>query len=159
MSVVNYSNERPIVSGVYMLFQEHNLVYVGKSQDSYARISEHRANGRVFDYALISSCPASDMGWIESALIKAFQPQQNSSLKGPKALPSEVSTPAAPPKAADQSSTQIAYTIPQAVAAMGIHRTTIYRLAQEGKLPLTKVRGRTLILRADMDRLFSGAAE
>lgn len=37
-------------------------------------------------------------------------------------------------------------------------RTTLYQLAKEGKLPLKKVCGRTLIMVADLHRLVSGEA-
>ncbi|PIB91317.1 GIY-YIG nuclease family protein [Caulobacter sp. FWC2] len=71
----------PVVSGVYCLFKDHKLVYVGKSRSVYARIDEHRTKGRVFDYATVMPCPEHDMGWVEQSLIEAMQPAQNRSGK------------------------------------------------------------------------------
>lgn len=67
----------PVVSGVYMLFKDRRLIYVGKSVDVYGRINTHRVNGREFDYATVSACPEADMGWVESAMIAAMEPVQN----------------------------------------------------------------------------------
>ena len=67
----------PVVPGVYLLFQERRLVYIGKSKDCYGRISEHRTKGRPFDYALVTPCPADDMAWVEASLIEAWGPAQN----------------------------------------------------------------------------------
>lgn len=72
---------QPVVSGCYFLFLDRALVYVGKSRDVYGRINAHRVNGRKFDYALVSACPEHDMAWVEAALIKAFDPADNSTHK------------------------------------------------------------------------------
>lgn len=68
---------KPVVCGVYCLFLKHELIYVGKSRDAYARIGTHRANGREFDYATVATCPESDLAWIEAAMIKAMEPVKN----------------------------------------------------------------------------------
>lgn len=72
--------ERPVVGGVYFLFHEHALVYVGKSNDVYKRIAAHRSGGRLFDYAFVSSVPKSEIDWVEAALIRATSPPQNTAL-------------------------------------------------------------------------------
>lgn len=71
------ANSRPIINGVYFLFQDHALVYVGKSRDCYARIAAHRSNGRVFDYARALPVSEDDTGWIEAAFIRSMDPSQN----------------------------------------------------------------------------------
>lgn len=71
------SSTRPIVCGVYMLFREQRLIYVGRSRDIYRRVDDHRSNGREFDYAAVTPCPEADAPWIEAAMIKAMEPAQN----------------------------------------------------------------------------------
>jgi excisionase family DNA binding protein len=44
-------------------------------------------------------------------------------------------------------------TLRDATAYTGLSRATLYRLANEGRLDLVKVRGRTLTLRAQLERL------
>lgn len=65
-------------SGVYLLFRNQRLVYVGRSKNPSKRIGAHRTNGRAFDYALTVPCPEKDVDWIERALIAALNPPQNS---------------------------------------------------------------------------------
>ena len=50
-------------------------------------------------------------------------------------------------------SARLAYTVADAVAASGIGRTTLYGLMGSGQLPFVKVGNRTLIRRADLERL------
>ncbi len=55
------------------------------------------------------------------------------------------------------SSQKIAYTVPEALAALGIGRTNLYKIAREGKLDLRKVGGRTLVTAASLRRLIDEA--
>lgn len=55
------------------------------------------------------------------------------------------------------NSLKIAYTVPEAMAAIGIGRTFLYRLASEGRLDLRKVGGRTLVTAASLQRLIDEA--
>lgn len=48
-------------------------------------------------------------------------------------------------------------TIAEAATYVGVHRTTLYRLAKEGRLLIRKVGGRSIILRDDLDRLLESA--
>jgi excisionase family DNA binding protein len=48
--------------------------------------------------------------------------------------------------------------IPDAAKYAGISRTTIYRLARKGELPLRKLMGRSVVLRDDLDRLLGVTA-
>lgn len=73
----NYRAVKPVVIGVYFLFEAHDLVYVGRSINCYSRIDHHRAAGRHFDYALVMPCPQEDSDWVETALIHALAPKQN----------------------------------------------------------------------------------
>jgi hypothetical protein len=52
---------------------------------------------------------------------------------------------------------RLAYTVPEALAAIGIGRTNLYKLAAEGKLDLRKVGGRTLVTAASLQRLLDEA--
>jgi len=51
-----------------------------------------------------------------------------------------------------------ALSIDQAAAYVGIHRTSIYRLVNRGKLTLRKIGGRSIILRDDLDALLEASA-
>jgi excisionase family DNA binding protein len=53
--------------------------------------------------------------------------------------------------------TKIAYTVPEAMAAIGIGRTFLYRLAKEGKIELSKIGGRTLVTAESLRRLVEEA--
>jgi excisionase family DNA binding protein len=46
-----------------------------------------------------------------------------------------------------------AYTIPEFARRLSIGRTSVYKLAKEGKLRLIKVAGRTLVPRTEIERL------
>ena len=52
---------------------------------------------------------------------------------------------------------KIAYTVPEALAAIGIGRTNFYKLARDGKIDLRKVGGRTLATAASLRRLLEEA--
>ena len=55
---------------------------------------------------------------------------------------------------------RLALRINEAVIATGLSRSSIYKLASLGKLRLTRVGGRTLILREDLQALLqAGGAE
>lgn len=56
------------------------------------------------------------------------------------------------------NSQKITYTVPEALAAIGIGRTNFYKLAREGKIDLRKVGGRTLVTAASLHRLIDEAA-
>jgi excisionase family DNA binding protein len=51
---------------------------------------------------------------------------------------------------------RLAWPIPEGARRMGISRTTVYKLAGEGKLRLIKIAGRTLIPDAEIVRLVDG---
>lgn len=50
---------------------------------------------------------------------------------------------------------QLSYNIKQAVAVLGIGRTSIYALIQEGELKPVKIRMRTLLLHNDLVKLLA----
>jgi hypothetical protein len=52
---------------------------------------------------------------------------------------------------------KIAYTVPEACAAIGIGRTNLYKLAGEKKVDLRKVGGRTLVTAESLQRLIDEA--
>ncbi|AKM09718.1 helix-turn-helix transcriptional regulator [Croceicoccus naphthovorans] len=55
------------------------------------------------------------------------------------------------------NSAKIAYTVPEALSALGIGRTNFYKLANEGKIDLRKVGGRTLATADSLHRLINEA--
>lgn len=48
---------------------------------------------------------------------------------------------------------KLAFTIPEAVAATGLGRTTIYELIKRGELPIVKVGARSLVRRQDLEAM------
>jgi excisionase family DNA binding protein len=53
----------------------------------------------------------------------------------------------------------IAFRIPDAVKASGLSRSTIYELAAAGKLKLSRIGGRTLVPRAELERLIAAGQQ
>lgn len=80
-------------SGVYMLFLDGALIYVGRSRNCRARIDAHRASGRLFDRHLIAPCDPSDAAWMERALITAMEPIGNRALFSERRVMVPVPTP------------------------------------------------------------------
>ena len=60
---------------------------------------------------------------------------------------------ACPPKG---ELTKLAYTVDEATAALGIGKTSLYQLIKDKKLPTSKVAGRTLIKKRDLEALLDG---
>lgn len=54
------------------------------------------------------------------------------------------------------SPTRLAYSVPEAAAATGLGKTTLYALMGSGRLPSCKVAGRRLIASADLEALLKG---
>lgn len=52
--------------------------------------------------------------------------------------------------------TPIAHSIDDAASLIGVSRATVYRAIAEGRLAPRKVRGRTLILRSDLEAYVRG---
>jgi hypothetical protein len=69
--------DTPVVSGVYFLFKDGALEYVGQSKDCYGRIESHRKNGRSFDLATVMPLAAEFLSAVERALIKGYLPKRN----------------------------------------------------------------------------------
>lgn len=57
----------------------------------------------------------------------------------------------------DAPPNKLAYTIREAVAATGLSRATLYRLANAGEIALAKIGGRTLIRRAHIEAMLEKA--
>jgi hypothetical protein len=64
--------------GVYFLFQDDDLVYIGKSADIDHRLGQHR-NRRAFDFNRVTVflCDPSEMGRLEARYIRKFRPVFN----------------------------------------------------------------------------------
>ena len=67
----------PVVCGVYFLFKDRVLTYVGQSKDCYGRIADHRSAGREFDLATVMPLAEEFVSQVETALIKSYQPPKN----------------------------------------------------------------------------------
>jgi len=94
--------DNTLVSGVYFLFRDETLIYVGKSNDTQKRVRNHRQNGRPFDVAIIAPVPHSVLSMVERALIRALKPPENKALNDDKKIetPIYVSTPPPAPEMA-----------------------------------------------------------
>ncbi|MGE5565881.1 MAG: helix-turn-helix domain-containing protein [Parcubacteria group bacterium] len=53
----------------------------------------------------------------------------------------------------DSPRERIAYSIKETTSLMGLSRSTIYRLATQGKLRIRKIAGRSVVARDDLLRL------
>ena len=73
--------------GVYFLFHNERLLYIGRSRCCAVRIASHEANGRYFTRASVMPCSYEDSVWIERALIARFQPPQNKTGRSKPAAP------------------------------------------------------------------------
>lgn len=54
---------------------------------------------------------------------------------------------------------RLAYSVPEASAAIGVGKTTLYALIAQGVLPSTLIGKRRLIRAADLDALIAGRLE
>lgn len=61
---------------VYILFRDDEVVYVGQSQNPYARMAQHLKDKR-FTHIRIMSCSKSRARYWEEKLIKAYRPEYN----------------------------------------------------------------------------------
>jgi hypothetical protein len=67
-------------SGVYLLFDEGEIVYVGQSVKPLRRIGEHQSN-KAFDSYRILYCATNRRLYWESKLIHALRPRLNKTLR------------------------------------------------------------------------------
>ena len=63
--------------GIYFLIRDDQVIYIGKSNDVYSRVSEHRARGREFTKFSVVPCDPAHLSDIEAAYIKLFKPVGN----------------------------------------------------------------------------------
>jgi excisionase family DNA binding protein len=63
------------------------------------------------------------------------------------------------PRKTESEAPQLAWSVRDSAHRLGIGRSTIYKLATEGKLRLVKVAGRTLILDTEIARLLTEGAQ
>ena len=62
--------------GIYFLFKDDELVYIGQSTCVYQRIETHRGD-KDFDRACYFPCPEGELTDIETVLIQGFAPRYN----------------------------------------------------------------------------------
>jgi len=70
--------------------------------------------------------------------------------------PEVVPPPPPPVPAPAPSSRQVAYSVPQAALALGISKTSVWKLIKEGDLPAVKLGRRTLIPTGALQTLLDG---
>lgn len=71
-------------SGVYMLYLDETLVYVGKSRHVPGRVMEHKREKRLrFNRITVCWCKGADMDGLEFRMIRAMQPSHNIVNVGP----------------------------------------------------------------------------
>lgn len=58
-------------------------------------------------------------------------------------------------RAATPSGDKIAYSVPEAAAAIGVGKSTVWKLIQEKRLPIVKLGARTLIRREALEALLA----
>lgn len=64
--------------GIYFLIEGFEVVYIGRSVNVSARLSEHREDpGMIFSEAAIMPCPENALCYLEPWLIASFQPKFN----------------------------------------------------------------------------------
>jgi len=70
------------VPGVYFLFNDDELIYIGMSYESVGkRIRAHRNRGRSFDrFATITRAPVACIAWLEVVYITWLLPPENKAL-------------------------------------------------------------------------------
>lgn len=65
-------------SGIYCLWREEVLIYVGQTKIGFTRIAAHIANpSMVFDAVSFIRCPEADLDALERAYIDKFLPEMN----------------------------------------------------------------------------------
>lgn len=68
------SSERLPQCGIYFLFLNMELVYIGKSANIYTRLGGHHKD---FDRVAVIEVAEKDLGAVEYALIGTFKPKHN----------------------------------------------------------------------------------
>jgi excinuclease UvrABC nuclease subunit len=67
--------------GVYFLFQDYEVVYVGKSTNIYTRLASHQGwKHKEWNRVAAIECDREILGAVEYAMIAAFQPKYNRSI-------------------------------------------------------------------------------
>lgn len=71
-------NFKFIIVGIYFLIWENEIVYIGKSNDVYTRIKQHK--DKIFDRYSIIECPIEELELWEGIFIHEFKPELNKNL-------------------------------------------------------------------------------
>jgi len=72
----------PPEAGVYLLFDNEEIVYVGRSVHVRERVEAHHSTKKFNAYAMVP-VPELDQTWVEKALIQALKPRYNKDLLEP----------------------------------------------------------------------------
>lgn len=63
--------------GIYILFDDHRVTYVGQSKNILARIATHSQNGRAFTSYFVIPCLECDLDATEQYYIDLLKPPEN----------------------------------------------------------------------------------
>lgn len=69
----------PAITGIYLLFDGEEVVYVGQSVDVHSRALAHK-NRFAFDSYTFLRCEADCLNLLEATLVLAFNPKENHKL-------------------------------------------------------------------------------
>lgn len=68
------------MNGVYLLFNNNHVVYIGSTSYPSSRVYSHDRSDKVFDHVGWISCEYKDMHEIEASKIVEYNPEYNSTL-------------------------------------------------------------------------------
>jgi len=80
LALVASLQELPVVhqtAGVYFLCDELKILYVGQSVHPYSRVSQHAADGKIFNRVFLIPCPKDELNYIEGKFIRELEPPLN----------------------------------------------------------------------------------
>lgn len=76
----------PLICGVYILYWEDEIVYVGQSQDVCRRVQEHHQGWMAFDKVMVKRCEPIELSALEFRLIRKHCPRHNKVYKQPQPI-------------------------------------------------------------------------
>lgn len=82
LPIQQYAASDYVFPGIYFLYHGVTLTYIGQSDNVLARISNHRANGKIFDTFSVFRCGQEWLLPLEAAFIRKFNPPENRAHNG-----------------------------------------------------------------------------
>lgn len=72
-----HSADESYLRGIYFLFKEGVVVYIGQSKNVLSRISAHKSAGVDFDEFAYRLCKQRELNWLEAAYTALHRPKLN----------------------------------------------------------------------------------